>query len=90
MTKKESGLIVTFDEKDSNYETQKFEVERFFRFFIEIAKEDFIKDLDYKNYREREIAYCNISNFQNTLIEGLMDYYEECYKKYHSTRTFSK
>ena len=58
MTKKESGLIVTFDEKDSNYETQKFEVERFFRFFIEIAKEDFMKDLDYK--------------------------------KYHSTRTFSK
>lgn len=90
MSKKEPGLIVQFDENDSDYEMQKFEVEKFFRFFIEIAKEDFIKDLNYKDYREREVAYYKISNFQNVLIEGLMDYYEKCYKKYHSTRTFSK
>ena len=54
---KEPGLIVTFDENDFDYKTQKFEVERFFRFFIEIVKEGFIKDLDYKNYRKQEIAY---------------------------------
>ena len=90
MTKKEPGLIVTFDENDSDYEIQRFEVEKFFRFFIGIAKEDFIKDLEYKNYRERETVYCQLSNYENLIIEGLLELYEECYKKYHSTRTFTK
>lgn len=90
MTKKEPGLIVSFDENDSDYEMQKFEVEKFFRFFTEIAKEDFLKNLEYKDYREREIANLRISNFENAVIDGLMDYYEDCYKKVHSTRTFSK
>lgn len=90
MTKKEPGLIVSFDENDSNFEMQKFEVEKFFRFFTEIAKGDFLKNLEYKNYRERAVANLRISNFENIVIDGLMDYYEECYKKMHSTRTFSK
>ena len=44
--KKEPGLIVSFDENDSDFEMQKFEVEKFFRFFTEIAKGDFLKNLE--------------------------------------------
>ena len=43
MVKKEPGLIVKFDENDSDFAIQKFEVEKFFRFFLEYAKEDFLK-----------------------------------------------
>ena len=38
MTKKEPGLIVSFDENDSDYEMQKFEVEKFFRFLLKLQK----------------------------------------------------
>lgn len=38
MTKKEPGLIVAFDENNSDYETQKFEIERFFRFLLKLQK----------------------------------------------------
>ena len=73
-----------------DFETQKFEVERFFRFFIEIAKEDFLKNLEYKNYKEREITNLHISNYENLILNVLMDFYKECYEKHHLTRSFSK
>lgn len=73
MTKKGIGLIIKFDENDSDFEMQKFEVKKIFRFFLEHAKEDFLKNLEYKNYQEREIINLQISHFQNSVIEGLME-----------------
>lgn len=88
--KKEQDLIVQFEKSDSDFEIQRFKIEKFLRFFTEITKEDYTKNLEYKNYREREFYYCQISNYENLIIKGLLEIYEECYKKHHSARTFSK
>jgi len=90
MTKKEPGLIIKFEDCEPNFEKDKLEVERFFKFLIEIAREDYSKKMDYENYKDRAVKNLAISEAQNIVLEGLMKGYEECYKKHYNTRTFEK
>ena len=90
MTKKEPGLIIQFEDCEPNLEKDKIEVEKFFKFLFEIAKEDYLKNLDYKNYQEKEFNNLTFSKAENIVLSSIMEYYEERYKKYYSTRTFEK